>query len=300
MASHKSSLAVSFAVTIAGGIAIALSPSSPAQTRLQPDGIAAPDYGSGASAGSLSNGNFNTPESDGRPGVKFFTLGVQAFRTGDYRHAVDMYKVAASWAYKPAEYNLGVMYFRGQGVPVDRPLGAAWMVLAAERDDPQYVKARDVMITLLSEADFARTDELWGKLKQTYGDTVALRRAKAQWAWVKTHQTGTRVGGTTGELAVGVLDGGHAPKPIGQDGRSATMLANGFSLMQSGSVDGAIAYREFQQSGNPYDPIFLRNRAGKVTVEPLKAVKRSEQSTEQKPVSSPAQPPHDAQANRLG
>lgn len=296
MASHRSSLAASLTVTLAGIVAIALSPSSSAQTKLQSDVIAAPDYGSGAAAGTLSNGNFNTPESDGRPGVKFFTLGVQAFRKHDYAHAIDMYKVAASWAYKPAEYNLGVMYFKGQGVPVDRPLGAAWMVLAAERGDPQYVKARDVMITLLSAADFARTDELWGKLKKTYGDKVALRRAKAQWAWVKTHQTGTRVGGTTGELAVGALDGGHKPKPVGMDGRSATTVANGFSLMQSGSVDGAVAYREFQQSDDPYDPIFVKNRAGKVTVEPLQSVERSKQPVEQKPASSSSQPqsPHNA------
>ena len=290
MASRCSFRAMPFAVIIAGAIAIALSPSSSAQTMLQPKAIAAPDYGSDASAGSLSNGNFNTPESDGRPGVKFFTLGVQAFRKGDYAHAIDMYKVAASWAYKPAEYNLGVMYFKGQGIPVDRPLGAAWMVLAAERGDAQYIKARDVMITMLSEAQFARTDGLWGELKRTYGDKVALRRAKAQWAWVKTHQTGTRVGGITGELAVGILDGGHTPKSVGMGGRSATTTTNGFSLMQSGSVDGAIAYRQFQQSDNPYDPIFLRNRAGKVTVEPLQSVKRNKQSEEQKPASSSSQP----------
>lgn len=258
--------------------------------------IAAPDYGSGGSAGSLSNGNFNTPESDGRPGVKFFTLGVQAFRKGDYRHAIDMYKVAASWACKPAEYNLAVMYFRGQGVPVDRARGAAWMVLAAERNDPQYIKARDVMVTLLSKTEFARTDELWGELKQTYGDEIALRRAEAQWAWVKTHQTGTRVGGATGELAVGVLDAGHTPKSVGLDGQSSTVTTTGFSLMQGGSLDGAIAYRQFQQSDNPYDPVFLKNRTGKVTVEPLQPIKPGKHSSEQKPAapSSIQQPPRNA------
>lgn len=119
---------------VSGVTGLAASPVALAQLQLLNRGtMAAPDYGSGASAGALSNRNFNTPESDGRPGVKFFTLGMQAFRKGDYRHAVDMYKVAASWAYKPAEYNLGVMYFKGQGVPVNRALGAAWMVLAAER-----------------------------------------------------------------------------------------------------------------------------------------------------------------------
>lgn len=231
--------------------------------------VTAPDYGSGASAGALSDGNFNTPESDGRPGVKFFTLGVQAFRKGDFRHAIDMYKVAASWAYKPAEYNLGVMYFRGQGVPVNRARGAAWMVLAAERGDPTYVKARDLMVTVLSKPEFARTDELWGELQQTYGDKVALRRAKAQWAWVKAHQTGTRVGGATGELAVGVLDNGHTPKGVGMNGKSGAVAGNAFSILQSGSVDGSVAYRQLHASDNPYDPAFIKNRRGKVTVEPL-------------------------------
>jgi len=204
---------------VSGVVAIMLPPPLLAQSNIRTAIVAAPDYGSEASAGSLSNGNFNTPESDARPGVKFFTLGAQAFRKGDYRHAIDMYKVAASWAYKPAEYNLAVMYFKGQDVPVDRPLGAAWMILAAERGDSRYVQARDMMVTLLDKSEFMQTDEYWGELKKSYGDAVALRRARAQWAWVKTHQTGTRVGGATGELAVGVLDTGHTPRPVGPDGR---------------------------------------------------------------------------------
>ena len=65
-----------------------------------------------------------------------------------------------------AEYNLGVMYFKGQGVPVDRARGAVWMVLAAERGQPEYVKARDLMATVLSKPEFARTDDLWGALKK--------------------------------------------------------------------------------------------------------------------------------------
>lgn len=231
--------------------------------------LTAPDYDSGVWTGPMSDARFNTPASDGRPGVKFFTLGVQAFKQGDYRHAIDMYKVAASWAYKPAEYNLGVMYFKGQGAPVDRPLGAAWMVLAAERGDAPYVKARDLMVTVLTKGEFARTDELWNELKPTYGDKVALRRAKAQWAWAKSQQTGSRVGGQAGNLQIGVLNDGHTPKGVGMDGKSASVAANGFSLMQGGSVDGSVAYREFQQSANPYDPAFRKNRAGTVTVEPL-------------------------------
>jgi len=263
MTPHKLSV-----IAIGGVVALIVSVASIAQSEAHSDVIAAPDYGSGAATGNLSNGNFNTPESDGRPGVKFFTLGVQAYRKGEYRHAIDMYKVAASWAYKPAEYNLAVMYFKGQGVPVDRPLGAAWMVLAAERGEPRYATARDLMITVLNKTEFAQADEQWSKLKQTYSDEVALRRAKAQWAWVKTHQTGTRVGGTTGELFVGASDMGGKPVQPGRSGKGQ-MFASGWGFMQGGSVDGSVAYRQFQQSDDPYDPVFLKHRSGTVKVEPL-------------------------------
>lgn len=261
------SLAFLTSVLLGAAALVACLPAQ-AQTAGAAGEIAAPDYGSGSSS-LLPDGNFNTPASDGRPGLYYFDLGVEAFKKGDYRHAIDMYKVAASWAYKPAEYNLGVMYFRGQGAPVDRPLGAAWMVLAAERGDAPYVKARDLMVTVLTKEEFARTDELWNELKPTYGDKVALRRAKAQWAWAKSQQTGSRVGGQAGNLQIGVLNDGHTPKGVGMDGKSASVAANGFSLMQGGSVDGSVAYREFQQSANPYDPAFRKNRAGTVTVEPL-------------------------------
>lgn len=240
--------------------------------------IAAPDYDSGAAFGAFSDQNFNTPESDGRPGVKFFTLGALAFERGDFAHAIDMYKVAASWAYKPAEYNLGVMYFRGEGVPVNRPLGAAWMVLAAERGEPLYLKAQDAMVTSLTPAQFAETDELWGKLKNTYGDKVALRRAKAQWAWVRTHQTGTRVGGAAGNLRVGILDTGHSPVLLSAAGSPMKVATTAGELLQGGSIDGSIAYRQMQQSSDPYSPIFLKNAKGSATVGPLTPVRAHEKA----------------------
>ncbi len=258
-----------------------------AQSNAQGNVIAAPDYDSGASAGSMSDSNFNTPESDGRPGVKFFTLAVQAVRQGDDAHAVDMYKVAASWAYKPAEYNLGVMYFRGQGVPANRALGAAWMVLAAERGDPPYVSARDVMVTLLTKAQFEETDKLWGDLQKTYGDKVALRRAKAQWAWVKTHQTGTRVGGAAGELSVGVMDGGHTPVSLNTAGKPIKTTTTAAGLLQGGSIDGSIAYRQLQQSDDPYSLMFLKNHKGTVTAGPLEPIHPNEDTNRKEQKSPP-------------
>lgn len=291
-----SSRVILSSVALSGAIASAVCGTSSAQgVRTS---LVAPDYGSGASAGAMSNGNFNTPESDGRPGVKFFTYGVRAFRKGDYQHAIDMYKVAASWAYKPAEYNLALMYFKGQGVPVDRARGAAWMVLAAERGQRQYVKARDLMVTVLSKPEFARTDVLWGELKKTYGDQVALRRAKAQWAYVRTHQTGTRVGGATGELSVGVLDAGHTPVSLGAGGQPIKTATTAAALLHGGSIDGSVAYRQFQKSDNPYSPVFLKHRKGRVSVEPLQPARPASDAKKHSAgaggSAEPAQPPRGA------
>lgn len=287
-----------FLTTMLGTVAVLACLPAQAQTK-STNVIAAPDYSSGGASAPLSDGKFYTSESDGRPGVKFFALGVQALRKGDYRHAVEMYKVAASWAYKPAEYNLGIMYFKGQGVPVDRPLGAAWMVLAAERGTPLYVRARNVMVTALSKEEFARTDELWSQLKPTYGDAVALARAKAEWIRTGRSATGSHLGHGMGELLVGNggIGGTQAPQtnPATHTiGRPVPQTAWGVFGGQS-VVDGSIAYQQFQQSDNPYDPIFLKNRTGHVTVEPMQLLEHGKHPSEQKPVpSSSTQPPRNA------
>lgn len=269
---------------LSSAIALTISPLALAQMQPHffPTMPTAPDYGSGAAAGAMNNSDFNTPESDGRPGVKAYKEGMIAYTRKDYAHAVHMLKVAASWAYKPAEYNLGVMYFEGQGVPVDRPLGAAWLVLAAERGDPRYIAARDVVITSLSDAQFAQTDELWSQLNQTYGDKVALRRAKAQWAFVKTNQTGTRVGGTVGDLHVGMTAGhGQFKTSMTSNGKIIPFKTSSWlNVLSGGSTDGSIAYRQFQLSDNPYDPVFLlKNRTGTVSVEPLQRAKPANNET---------------------
>jgi len=280
-----------FVSVLTGAVALAVALPAQAQNASVASEVTAPDYGSGASVGGLSNRNFNTAESDGRPGVYYFDLGVQAFKKGDYRHAIDMYKVAASWAYKPAEYNLGIMYFKGQGIPADRARGAAWMVLAAERGDPEYVKARDLMVTSLGKAEFTHTDKYWGQLKKTYGDKVALQRARAQWNWVGSHETGTHIaGGIPGYLRVGEE---ARTGPLGTKIKPTTAAG----LLSAGSMDGSVAYRQFHESDNPYDPAFVNNRIGTVAVEPLQPVKSgsgAQPSKKDNPASSSSSGSHPA------
>ena len=283
-----------------GAVALVACLPAHAQTSKAVGETAAPDYGSGSSS-LLPDGSFNTPASDGRPGLHYFDLGVNAFKKGDYRHAVDMYKVAASWAYKPAEYNLGLMYFKGRGVATDRARGAARMVLAAERGNPLYLKARDLMVTALSKAEFQRTDGVWNQLKPTYGDAVALRRAKTRWAQVKSATAGSRLGAAASEhLMVGGSGSEspniHASNPsTGAIGVPAPVT--GWGVFKGALItDGSVAYRQFQQSDDPYDPVFVKYLTGTVRVEPLQQIKsRTGHSSQGKQATaSSTQPPRNA------
>lgn len=214
-------------------------------------------YDSRANVNRPATDKYATPEDQGRPGEKYYFDAVRAIQKKDYSFAVNMYQVSASWAYKPAQYNLGVMYLKGEGVPVDRPRAMAWMALAAERGDPQFVQAREMVYADLSKDEFARANEIWRELKSDYGDDTALARAKMRWAHVRAEMTGSRVG-MPGNLKVGAA--GSAVKPVGltASGRSAVngFATAAFGVLGGSSEDGSVSYRQFRESDNPYDPKF--------------------------------------------
>jgi len=219
----------------------------------------------------MGNG-MKTPEADARPGEYYFLLAVHAFRKNDFTFAIQMYEVAAAWAFKPAEYNLAIMYARGQGIPADLPRGMAWMALAAERNEKRYVDAREAVYAEMTPEQFEQANAIWRELKKTYGDEVALRRAKARWAQVKSSMTGSRVG-SVGNLSVGT------PNPNGGDPSSAkrtivppgvtyvrTTASSAAEVTMGTGVDGSIAYHQLRESDNPYDPKFQTSALGRATV----------------------------------
>jgi len=237
----------------------------------------------------MGNG-FNTPEADARPGAYYFLLAVHAYRKNDFAFAIQMYEVAAAWAFKPAEYNLAIMYARGQGVAADLPRGMAWMALAAERNDKRYVEAREAIYAEMTPEQFEQANVIWRGLKKTYGDEVALRRAKARWAQVKSSMTGSHVG-SVGNLTVAVPSGSSADpsyqkvtneqvqknlnSPPGEGGDHAHAMGTNTARSTVGSsaeitggngVDGSIAYRQLRDSDNPYDPKFKNAAIGRATV----------------------------------
>jgi hypothetical protein len=206
------------------------------------------------------------------PGEYYFFKGVEAVRANDYTHAVAMYKVAASWAYKTAEYNLGVIFVKGEGgVPEDHVQGLAWLTLAAERNDAEYVQARDKVRTQLPPEEIAKADALVAELSKVYGDQVALPRAKARWAEVRNSATGSRLGFASGNLQVGAADpraNASQPKVLGSSsmkGGDKGGLKSAMDISGGHSVQGSEAYADLRSTNNPYDPKF----DGRVIVGPV-------------------------------
>ncbi|MGY3230457.1 hypothetical protein ACVWWJ_001941 [Luteibacter sp. HA06] len=112
------------------------------------------------------------------PGDYYFCAAARDMGEGHDSLSRDRLRDAAHWASKPAQYVLGLMSFHGDEVPLDRPLGIAWLALAAERHDHRFEGAFAEAYASASPEERAQANIYWRKMREEYGDRVAGRRAK--------------------------------------------------------------------------------------------------------------------------
>jgi hypothetical protein len=134
------------------------------------------------------------------PDLRWRGEALEAWEKKDYASAMTMFLRAASHADKPSQAVVADMYWRGEGVPQDRPLGYAWMDLAAERMYPVFLGYRENYWAALSPAEREEAIERGQALLAEYGDDVAkprLEKALRRGA----RPTGSRTG-FTGALTI--------------------------------------------------------------------------------------------------
>jgi hypothetical protein len=233
-------------------------------------GVAVPAATCTAAFESQWRGSFRTPVSDGRPGYKFYVLGVDDLCRHDLAKAIHLFKVAGSWGYRPAEYSLAVIFLRGAGVTADLPLGAAWMELAAASGIPQYVKARDLVAKLLTPTQRAQMKQRLEQLEPTYG-AVALRRARWQWTLATNAITGSHLG--------------HPVSPV------SMQIPSVFGGMGTGMAVPMLDIRVLQENDDPY-PVLDRFLTGSVTVGSLEQLGADGKTKDDDAKPAPAQQPH--------
>ena len=85
-------------------------------------------------------------------------LGVMLQSRGKFTEAADWYKRAASMGISAAAYNLGTLYYNGQGFPQDYAQALKWFQLAAKRNDP-YAQFQLGMMYDMGRGVETNTDE---------------------------------------------------------------------------------------------------------------------------------------------
>lgn len=136
----------------------------------------------------------NEEESRFVPGLYYFHKGCDYYSRGDHAGAMHAWQVAAGWALKDAQYDLGIAYFRGRGVAIDRPRGLAWLALSAERKDEAFVTSLAAAWDEASEDEHAQANAIWRELRKQYADAVALPKAETRYRQEVAQITGSRVG----------------------------------------------------------------------------------------------------------
>jgi len=111
------------------------------------------------------------------PGQYFEQKAQFYLKKRDYREALRLFELSGYWANKVAQYNAGIMYFNGIGVPTDKARGAAWLGIAAEGHDDLADRALQAAYAELTQEQRERAGKLFAQLDAKYGDGVALPRA---------------------------------------------------------------------------------------------------------------------------
>ncbi len=74
-----------------------------------------------------------------------FKAGVEAYQRGDYATALTEFRPLAQQGDADAQYNLGLMYFEGRGVPQEDAEALSWFRRSAEQGDALAQFALGVM-----------------------------------------------------------------------------------------------------------------------------------------------------------
>jgi hypothetical protein len=109
---------------------------------------------------------------------KYFEQKAQFYlKKQDYVTALRLFELSGYWADKVAQYNAGIMYFNGIGVPTDKVLGTAWLGIAAEAHDSLADQALQLAFAELTPEQRSQAEAAFRVLDEKYGDDVALERA---------------------------------------------------------------------------------------------------------------------------
>ena len=78
----------------------------------------------------------------------------------DYKEAEKWYRLSAEQGHPEAQYNLGQMYRIGQGVQQDHVLAHMWWNLSASNGDKGAIKSRNIIETKMIPSQIEKAQEM--------------------------------------------------------------------------------------------------------------------------------------------
>ena len=116
------------------------------------------------------------------------------FAKGKFGKALTIYRDdLAPVGDKYAQYMVGYMNLAGNGVPQDAIVASAWYRLAAKRENDQYMRIRDGLLSLFNDEQRSRSDLLYVDLRRKMGDIVLVHKLIRDDIEVLRRRTGTEL-----------------------------------------------------------------------------------------------------------
>jgi TPR repeat protein len=132
------------------------------------------------------------------------------FEKGEYERAMFIYhKELAPLGDKYAQYMIGFMYLAAKGVQRDVATASAWFRMAAQREQPMYMRARDDTWRTLSTEQQVQSDRIYIDLRAECGDATLI----ANLVEIDLEKLGSR--SRPNSLSVNLVDRGESSSQQG-------------------------------------------------------------------------------------
>lgn len=183
---------------------------------------------------------------EGHPNEEWRLRGLKSYLSGRYDESIVKFERAAAFADKPSQHYLSLIYWHGQGVPVDRVRAYIWSDLAAERGSRKLLAIREKMWAQLTPQQQQQVVAEGGEYYARYGDEVAKPRAEAEIRRFTARMTGSRVGFQN--QSMDVINGG----PINGSFGNATPGMLAATVMVVGGTTGDKLYAADRTRADAY------------------------------------------------
>lgn len=202
----------------------------------------------------------------GHPNEEWRLRGLKSYLSGHHDESIVKFERAASFADKHSQHYLSLIYWHGQGVPVDRVRAYIWSDLAAERGSRKLLAIREKMWAELTPQQQQQAVKDGSDYYARYGDEVARPRAEAEIRRFASQMTGSRVGFHNQKMDV--VNGG----PINGSFGNATPGMLAASAMVVGTTTGDKLYAADRTRADAYWVAQDRelDRSGHVEVGPAR------------------------------